>query len=150
MIATCRGLALDQGQPTASYLRKNFTIEDGLPANKVYAVLQTQNGFLWVGTDAGPARFDGKRFTPINIGRGVARQIPVWSLLTTPEGDLWVGTDAGLARIPSAARSRVPFSANAETAPLWHSSFRFPTCPSSPSNCQAKQKRGREGMGLLP
>jgi len=103
LIATCRGLALDPGQPASSYLRKTFTIEDGLPTNEVYAILQTQNGFLWVGTDAGLARFDGQRFTPINIGLGVAQQIPVRSLLTTPEGDLWVGTDAGLARIPSAA-----------------------------------------------
>jgi signal transduction histidine kinase/ligand-binding sensor domain-containing protein len=103
MIATCRALALDPAQPTDSYLRKNFTIEDGLPANEVHAILQTQNGFLWVGTDAGLARFNGQRFTPINIGLGVAQQIPVRSLLTTQEGDLWVGTDAGLARISSAA-----------------------------------------------
>jgi len=103
MIATCRGLALDPSQPASSYLRKNFTIEDGLPANEVHAILQTQNGSLWLGTEAGLARFDGERFTPINIGRGVAQQIPVRSSLTTPEGDLWVGTDAGLARIPSAA-----------------------------------------------
>jgi hypothetical protein len=33
MIATCRGLALDPSQPASSYLHKNFTIEDGLPAN---------------------------------------------------------------------------------------------------------------------
>src|SRR6201987_1760642 len=103
MMATCRGLALDPSQPASSYLRKNFTIEDGLPANEVHAILQTQNGFLWVGTEAGLARFDGQRLTPINIGRGVAHQIPVRSLLPPSEGDLWVGTDAGLARIPSAA-----------------------------------------------
>src|ERR1700752_3158511 len=103
MIAMCRGFALDPSQPAGSYLRKNFTIEDGLPANEVHAILQTQNGFLWLGTEAGLARFDGQRFTPISIGRGAAQQIPVRSLLTTPEGDLWVGTDAGLARIPSAA-----------------------------------------------
>jgi signal transduction histidine kinase/ligand-binding sensor domain-containing protein len=103
VIVTCRGLALDPSQPASSYVRKNFTIEDGLPASEVHAVLQTQNGFLWLGTEAGLGRFDGERFTPINILPGVAQQIPVRSLLTTPEGDLWVGTDAGLARIPSAA-----------------------------------------------
>jgi signal transduction histidine kinase/ligand-binding sensor domain-containing protein len=103
VIVTCRGLALDPSQPASSYVRKNFTIEDGLPASEVHAILQTQNGFLWLGTEAGLARFDGEHFTPINILPGVAQQIPVRSLLTTPEGDLWVGTDAGLARIPSAA-----------------------------------------------
>jgi PAS domain S-box-containing protein len=103
MIASCRGLALDPSQPASSYLRKVFTIEDGLPANAVHAILQTQNGFLWVGTGAGVARFDGERFTPINIGRGVAQQIPVRSLLTTPDGDLWAGTDAGLVLIPKGA-----------------------------------------------
>jgi len=103
MFAACRGLALDPSQPASSYIRKVFTIEDGLPANAVHAILQTQNGFLWVGTGAGLARFDGERFTPINIGRGVAQQIPVRSLLTTPEGDLWAGTDAGLVLIPRAA-----------------------------------------------
>jgi PAS domain S-box-containing protein len=103
VIATCRGLALEPRQPASSYLRKNFTMEDGLPSNDVHAIVQTENGFLWVGTDAGLARFDGKRFTPINIRGGVAQQIPVRSLLVTPEGDLWVGTDAGLARLPRAA-----------------------------------------------
>src|SRR5258708_1666018 len=103
MIAACRGLALEPSQPASSYVRKNFIIEDGLPANDVHAILQTQNGFLWVGTEAGLARFDGQRFTPINIGGGVTHQIPVRSLLTTPEGDLWVGTDGGLARIPTPA-----------------------------------------------
>lgn len=102
MIASCPGLALDPGQPTSSYLRKTFTVEDGLPATYVHAIVQTQNGFLWLGTEAGLARFDGERFTPINIGPGVAQQIPVKSLLATAEGDLWVGTDAGLVHIVTA------------------------------------------------
>jgi PAS domain S-box-containing protein len=103
VIATCRGLALEPGQPASSYLRKNFTMEDGLLSNDVHAIVQSENGFLWVGTDAGLARFDGNRFTPINIRGGVAQQISVRSLLVSPEGDLWVGTDAGLARLPRAA-----------------------------------------------
>ena len=102
MIATCPALALDPAQPTDSYLRKDFTTENGLPSNHVHEMLQTQNGFLWVGTDAGLARFDGGHFTPIDIGSG-GTHLAVRTLLATREGDLWVGTDAGLARIPSAA-----------------------------------------------
>jgi hypothetical protein len=66
-------------------------------------ILQTRNGFLWVGTDAGLARFDGEHFAQIRFRAGISKEIPVQSLITTPEGDLWVGTDAGLAFMPSAA-----------------------------------------------
>ena len=103
MLAVCRGLALDPRQPANTYLRADFTIEDGLPDNCVNAILQTRNGFLWVGTGGGLARFDGERFTQIRLRAGGSRQIPVNSLLTAPDGELWVGTDAGLARIPSGA-----------------------------------------------
>ncbi len=39
--------------------------EDGLPSNHVTALTQTEDGYLWVGTDRGLARFDGKRFWPV-------------------------------------------------------------------------------------
>src|ERR1700677_4355693 len=102
-IVARRGLALDPHQAASSYLRMDFTIENGLPDNRVNVILQTRNGFLWVGTDAGLARFDGEHFTQIRFRAGISKEIPVQSLLTTPDGDLWVGTDAGLAFVPSAA-----------------------------------------------
>jgi ligand-binding sensor domain-containing protein len=103
LLAARSGLALDPHQPANTYLRADFTIEDGLPDNRVNAILQTRNGFLWVGTHGGLARFDGERFTLIRFHAGSLREVPVNSLLTTSDGELWVGTDAGLARIPSEA-----------------------------------------------
>ena len=41
---------------------RSWTKEDGLPDDSVTAVLQTRDGYLWVGTMAGLARFDGVRF----------------------------------------------------------------------------------------
>lgn len=67
ILAMRSGLALDPHQPANTYLRADFTIEDGLPDNTVNAILQTRNGFLWVGTDGGLARFDGERFTRIRF-----------------------------------------------------------------------------------
>lgn len=99
----CQALALDPQQPPSSYLRTDFTVEDGLPDNQVNAVTQTRNGFLWVGTDGGLARFDGEHFTQIRLRAGTSKEIPVSFLLTAADGALWVGTDAGLAHIPSAA-----------------------------------------------
>ena len=80
-----------------------FTVEDGLPDNEVNAITQTRNGFLWVGTDAGLARFDGEHFTQIRLRAGISKELPVSFLLTTPDGALWVGTDSGLAYLPSQA-----------------------------------------------
>ena len=50
-------LALDLKSLTSDYIRTDFTVEDGLPSNVVNAIVQTRNGFLWVGTDAGLVRF---------------------------------------------------------------------------------------------
>jgi signal transduction histidine kinase/ligand-binding sensor domain-containing protein len=97
------GRALDSGQPASPYLRTVFTTEDGLPDNVVNAIVQTANGFLWLGTDGGLARFDGHRFTAVHLRGGVANESPVQSLLEASNGDLWVGTDAGLAQLPKAA-----------------------------------------------
>src|ERR1700743_2616926 len=95
-----QALALDPQQPTSSYLRTDFTVEDGLPDNQVNAITQTRNGFLWVGTDAGLARFDGEHFTQIRLRAGISKELPVSFLLTAADGALWVGTDSGLVYIP--------------------------------------------------
>jgi len=98
------GLALDPRQRASSYLRKDFTVEDGLPDNKVNAVVQTRNGLLWVATDRGLAMFDGERFVQVRFGGGVSKETRVHALVTSPDGDLWGGTDARLAKIPQTAQ----------------------------------------------
>ena len=92
--------ALDPNQPANNYLRTTFTVEDGLTSNVVNAILQTRNGFLWIGTDAGLNRFDGRHFSPIYFrGPGSTPQGIVSALAEGPGGDLWIGTSAGLVRI---------------------------------------------------
>src|SRR5262245_9680613 len=99
-----RAYALDPNQPATSYIRTTFTVEDGLSSNVVNAIFQTRNGFLWIGTDAGLNRFDGRHFTPIYFrGPQATPQGIVTSLAEGPDGDLWIGTSAGLVRIPRVA-----------------------------------------------
>jgi ligand-binding sensor domain-containing protein/signal transduction histidine kinase len=96
--------ALDPRQAGSSYIRDAFEVENGLPSNVVNSILQTRNGFLWIGTDAGLARFNGRHFTLINFrGPRSTSQEVVRKLEEGPNGDLWVGTNAGLVRIKSAA-----------------------------------------------
>lgn len=100
LLTTSFANALDPHPPPGGYLRKVFTVEDGLPDNQVNAILQSPNGFLWVGTDAGLARFDGAHFAQIRFRSGLSREVQVTSLALAHDGSLWVGTIAGLMHIP--------------------------------------------------
>ena len=67
--------------------------QQGLPDNSVTAVLQTRDGFLWVGTAGGLARFDGIRFVPVVPATEKANQaIRVAALCEDATGRLWIGT----------------------------------------------------------
>jgi signal transduction histidine kinase/ligand-binding sensor domain-containing protein len=71
-----------------------WQVEDGLPSDKVLALAQTPDGFLWVGTAAGLARFDGKRFGIWREPQSIADQ-RIETLFTDRSGSLWVGTSDG-------------------------------------------------------
>ncbi len=49
--------------PGPSFVFDVWTTEEGLPQNEVKSILQTQDGYLWLGTPSGLVRFDGMRFT---------------------------------------------------------------------------------------
>jgi ligand-binding sensor domain-containing protein len=38
------------------------TIDDGLPSNEVYSIVEDTKGFIWIGCDAGLYKYDGVRF----------------------------------------------------------------------------------------
>lgn len=52
------------------YLINIWTVEDGLPQNTIKTLLQTHDGFIWIGTPSGLVRFDGlsfKNYTHLNL-----------------------------------------------------------------------------------
>jgi len=70
--------------------------EDGLPQNTVTAVVQTRDGYIWLGTYNGLARFDGVRFTEFASGStpGLASS-RVTSLFEDKNNALWIGHEGG-------------------------------------------------------
>lgn len=73
--------------------------EQGLPLNTVQALLQTRDGYLWVGTAGGLARFDGMRFTTFSAAEAPAMASePVFGFMEDAEGSLWIGHSKGAAR----------------------------------------------------
>ena len=82
--------------PVPEYVREHWTVADGLPINTVTAVVQTRDGYLWLGTNDGVVRFDGVRFTVFNAGNTPG--LPsnrVSSLLEDRAGALWIMTEQG-------------------------------------------------------
>lgn len=88
--------------PPQRWMHRRFTTEDGLPGNIVKAVLQARNGYLWVGTEEGLARFDGRQFRAFTAGNTPALKAigqTVWSLAEDADGTIWAGIFGGLLRI---------------------------------------------------
>jgi ligand-binding sensor domain-containing protein/signal transduction histidine kinase len=65
--------------------------EQGLPQDRVRALTQTIDGYIWVGTDDGVARFDGARFVSFGLPDGLPNG-PVRTLFGDGHGSLWIGT----------------------------------------------------------
>jgi ligand-binding sensor domain-containing protein/signal transduction histidine kinase len=80
---------------------RTWHVADGLPSDSVTAILQTRDGFLWIGTAAGLVRFDGVTFTEIKSPDSVTNTLTgVTALCEDSDGRLWIGTQQeGLFRL---------------------------------------------------
>src|SRR5258707_7969476 len=94
-----RALALDPGRSLTQYVHRIWQMQQGLPQATIFSIWQTHDGYLWLGTQAGPMRFDGVRFTtPDEAGPLQSRWVR--SLLEDDQHNLWIGTnESGLARL---------------------------------------------------
>ncbi len=63
-------LALNPRRALTQYTRTVWTQEHGLPHYTIRAIAQTKDGYLWLGTDEGLARFDGYDFVVFNKENG--------------------------------------------------------------------------------
>ena len=78
------------------YSHRIWRAEDGLPRNRIQAIDQTPDGYLWIGTSGGLARFDGVRFVVFDSSNTPAlRDESITSLWPAHDGSLWAGTEGG-------------------------------------------------------
>ncbi len=83
--------ALDPGRAVSQYVRQQWGPDQGFPGGPVYAITQTQDGYLWIGADAGLVRFDGLTFRPMqNSGEAGIPLAQVFGLTTDVDGSLWM------------------------------------------------------------
>lgn len=94
-------LALDPDKRLTQYAHSAWRIQDGSFGGAPSAVVQTTDGYVWIGTSAGLVRFDGVRFVPWTpaAGNQWLSSNSIWSLLAGRDGSLWIGTSTNLARL---------------------------------------------------
>ena len=80
----------------SNFALRIWSVDQGLPDSSVTAVTQTPDGYLWIGTKNGLARFDGVRFVAFNPGNTPAiENARVQRLLIDSAGTLWINTFDG-------------------------------------------------------
>jgi ligand-binding sensor domain-containing protein/signal transduction histidine kinase len=93
----CRTNPFSSGNFLSEFRVKNWTTEEGLPQNTVLSLLQSTDGYLWIGTLDGLVRFDGRTPTLYNQQNTPAfRNHAIMCLAEHPAGSLWIGTPGGL------------------------------------------------------
>ena len=110
---------LDPQRPLSQALLRVWQGQQGLPRGAIFALRQTTEGYLWLGTQAGLYRFDGVRFVPWETPRfPVPEQLWIEDLSEDDAGFLWVATDgSGALRI---RRDSVEHYGTAEGLPSDH------------------------------
>ncbi len=100
LLVSCNSAyALNPSIEVRQYSHTTWKIRDGFSKGVIGSVAQTPDGYLWLGTEFGLLRFDGKRNVPWQPPAG--QQLPsnmIMSLLAARDGSLWIGTANGLAK----------------------------------------------------
>src|SRR5258706_1854234 len=127
-------LGLSSTNAPLAYTVRIWQTEDGLPQNSVAAITQTHDGYLWVGTRDGLARFDGIRFLVVDdTAAPELKRASVSALCAASDGSLWIGLEAnGITRLKDGK-----FSHFAETTNV----------PNSQTHCILETKDGSIWIG---
>ena len=88
--------ALDPSLDVSQYGHTAWTARDGFSVGAIFAMAQTPDGYLWLGTEFGLFRFDGLHAVPWQPPAGPQLPNAPYALLVTRDGTLWIGTFAGL------------------------------------------------------
>jgi len=90
--------AVDPNRAMSQYIHDRWGAEQGFPRGPVYAIAQSSDGYLWIGTQAGLVRFDGLNFRLLQDVPGLPNGESVYGLMSDGHGNLWIRPQAKLVR----------------------------------------------------
>jgi ligand-binding sensor domain-containing protein/signal transduction histidine kinase len=99
LFASVTVYALDPHKALNEFGVQVWLTENGLPQNTVQTITQTRDGYLWIGTQEGLARFNSTGFVVFDKDNTPQfKSNDVRALLEDHDGALWIGTSYGLIR----------------------------------------------------
>ncbi|MFP2909928.1 two-component regulator propeller domain-containing protein [Pyxidicoccus sp. 3LFB2] len=94
--------------PLVGALHREWGLDDGLPQSSALSLAQGTDGHLFVATQEGLARFDGRIWTVLDQAAGMPCE-EIMALSSAPDGSIWAGTaTCGLVRILKGAITHLP------------------------------------------
>ena len=88
--------SLDPTLDASQYGHNAWTAKEGFSVGAIFAMAQTPDGYLWLGSEFGLFRFDGIHAVPWSPPTGQRLPEKPYALLVSRDGTLWIGTFAGL------------------------------------------------------
>ncbi|HEY6850143.1 MAG TPA: two-component regulator propeller domain-containing protein, partial [Terracidiphilus sp.] len=92
-------LAVDSSKQITQFAHTAWRMQDGYFSGTATAIVQTNDGYIWIGTEGGLLRFDGTHFVEWNPPDAKQLSGGIYSLLAGSDGSLWIGTGTHLARL---------------------------------------------------
>lgn len=90
------------------WLSRDWQSDDGLPNNVVSGLAQTADGYLWLGTPTGLARFDGVRFEAFSSTNFVeSSHRGILTMIRRRDGGLCLAMDRGAIVVLNGEKTRV-------------------------------------------
>jgi signal transduction histidine kinase/ligand-binding sensor domain-containing protein len=87
-------LALDPNHKLTQYVHRIWQTQGGLSQASIYVVTQARDGYIWVGTQSGVARFNGIDFLPIHaLESNSLGDVWVRAMVDDAAGNMWITTN---------------------------------------------------------
>ena len=94
--------------PGQRFSFKHYDQNSGLNSMEVQELLQDRRGLLWLATQNGLYRYNGRHFRAYSTSDGLP-SMQVWTLAEGADGTLWAGTSVGIARLEGDRFVKVDF-----------------------------------------
>src|SRR2546426_549075 len=97
LVCSGTGIAIDSRRELSQFRHEVWLTENGLPQNTVHSIAQTNDGYVWIGTEEGLALFKSGTVTTFTTKERLISG-SIQALFEDADGALWVATPYGLGR----------------------------------------------------